>query len=340
MKLLVVTQIVDKEDTTLGFFHGWLISLASQYEKITVICLKKGESDLPKNVSVYSLGKERGVSKFSYVKNFYKYIWQFRYDYQKVFVHMNQEYVLLGGLFWKMFGKKVFFWRNHPYGNILTRMAILFSSKVFCTSESSFTARFRKTLIMPAGIDTTVFKPVENVMRKKHSVCMVGRISPIKNIDIALHAIHELFVQDKQVTLSIIGPVPKVDEAYFVRLKRFVDDMSLSQLVHFLPAVSQKDLPEIYSAHEICLNLTTTGSFDKTIIEASACGTIPLSANSSLAHLLPAECITEYGVDTVARSISTLLFTHRQADLKAFLDEFVKSQSLSVLMEKLFKEMQ
>ena len=75
MKLLILTQKVDKNDTTLGFFHRWIEEFSKNYEKIIVICLYKGEYNLPQNVEVYSLGKERGVSKIGYVLNFYKYIY-------------------------------------------------------------------------------------------------------------------------------------------------------------------------------------------------------------------------------------------------------------------------
>ena len=72
MKLLILTQKVDKNDDVLGFFHGWILEFAKNYEKVTVICLYEGKHDLPENVKVLSLGKERGVSKLKYILNFYK----------------------------------------------------------------------------------------------------------------------------------------------------------------------------------------------------------------------------------------------------------------------------
>src|SRR3954464_15352498 len=99
MRLLIFTQKVDRYDPVLGFFYPWLEEFSKRFESIVVVCLEKGEHTLPSNVKVLSLGKEDGVSKYIYLKNFYKYIWNERNNYDKVFVHMNQEYVLLGGLF-------------------------------------------------------------------------------------------------------------------------------------------------------------------------------------------------------------------------------------------------
>jgi hypothetical protein len=48
--------------------------------------------------------------------------------------------------------------------------------------------------------------------------------------------------------------------------------MSKDLPINFLPGVPNSQTPEIYASHEIFLNLTSLGSFDKTILEAAACG--------------------------------------------------------------------
>ena len=69
MKLLIITQKVDKNDPILGFFHGWVEEFAKNVEKLTVVCLGVGEYDLPQNVQVFSLGKKIGASKLKYIWN-------------------------------------------------------------------------------------------------------------------------------------------------------------------------------------------------------------------------------------------------------------------------------
>jgi len=78
MKLLIITQIVDRDDAILGFFHRWIEEFAKHCEQITVICLKEGKHNLPKNVQVLSLGKEDGASKVRYLFNFYRFVWNER----------------------------------------------------------------------------------------------------------------------------------------------------------------------------------------------------------------------------------------------------------------------
>ncbi len=340
MRLLIFTQKVNKNDSVLGFFHTWITEIAKRTESVTVICLGKGDFDLPKNVMVYSLGKEAGISKLSLLRNLYKYLFLVRGSYDKVFVHMNQEYVLFAGLYWKLKNIPVYMWRNHPRGNILTRMAVSLSTKIFCTSKASFSARFKKTVIMPAGIDTNIFKPSEEVIRKKYSVCMVGRISPIKHVQLALEAINKLVSSGFQISLNIIGSPTNKDLQYYDSLKKYVAEHNLSNSISFSPAVTFDKLSEIYNSHEICLNLTESGSFDKTIVESAACGAIPLVSNISLKDLLPKECITGRTPETVSVSLQQLLQAHTQVEIQEKLKSFVKSQSLDTLLEKLFKEIQ
>ena len=115
MKLLIITQAIDLDDPILGFFHRWVEEFAKRFEHIEVICLKLGRHSLPGNVSVHSLRKEKGRrSRFMYATYFGWLIWKLRPKYDAVLVHMNPEYVILGGVDWRLMGKKIYFWYNHP----------------------------------------------------------------------------------------------------------------------------------------------------------------------------------------------------------------------------------
>ena len=340
MRLLIFTQKVDKNDPVLGFFHTWINELSKKVESVTVICLGKGEMSLPNNVTVYSLGKERSVSKMGYIINLYKYIFLIRGAYDKVFVHMNEEYVVLLGLYWRIKNIPIYMWRNHPEGGLYTRIAAMFSAKVFCTSNAAFVTRFKKTVVMPVGIDTTLFRPMVGILRKKHSVVILGRIAPIKRIELALGAIDRLIKAGTQASLTVIGsPLPK-DIVYYDSLRKYVSDRGLSGYVQFVSEVTMNKVPEIFSGHEISLNLTPAGSFDKTIVESTACGALPLVSNESLQGLLPDVCITLPESQAVADSIQKLLEPHIKMEIQKDLEVFVSSQSLSALMDKLMIELQ
>lgn len=262
MKLLILTQKVDKNDPVLGFFHRWLEEFIRRFEKLTVICLGKGEHTLPPGIKVLSLGKEECVSKFRYLWRFYKYIWQERKNYNAVFVHMNQEYVLLGWKLWWLFGKKIYLWRNHAKGGFMTRLAVFLSQKVFYTSPSSYTAQFKKAVQMPVGIDTGFFKPNPEILREKDSVLFLGRISPVKKV---LEFIN--WVKETDYRATIAGPILSEDREYGEQVLK-----SLNHKIKYIGPVTNEQARRLYQSHEIYVNKTPAGSFDKTILEAAAAG--------------------------------------------------------------------
>ncbi|MDO8569779.1 MAG: glycosyltransferase [bacterium] len=271
MKLLVITQKVDKNDPVLGFFHRWVEEFSKHFEFVTVICLEEGEHSLLENVRVLSLGKGKLKIenwklkiKFRYILNFYQYIWDERNNYDSVFVHMNQEYVLLGWKFWKLWGKKIYLWRNHAKGSLLTRLAVLLSNKVFCTSPSSFTARFAKTQIMPVGIDTDFFKPDPLVQRIPNSFLFLGRIAPVKKV---LEFVEWFNKLDEKSHATIAGAALLKDSDYEKLVRSRASDR-----IEFIGAVTQEQALKLYQSHETYVNFTPSGSMDKTIVEAAACG--------------------------------------------------------------------
>ncbi len=70
MKLLIITQTVNKNDSNLGFFCSWIREFGQHMENVDVICNSRGEFDLPSNVRIFSMGKERGFGRLRRYINF------------------------------------------------------------------------------------------------------------------------------------------------------------------------------------------------------------------------------------------------------------------------------
>ncbi|KKS39407.1 MAG: Glycosyltransferase [Parcubacteria group bacterium GW2011_GWD2_42_14] len=281
MKLLVLTQVVDKNDSFLGFFHTWVEVFAKNFEYITVICLKEGVHNLPENVQVLSLGKEQGVSRFTYLKRFYSYIWKYHREYDAVYVHMNQEYVLLGGWLWRLMGKRVTMWRNHFAGSFLTDTASLFCHKVFCTSHYSYTAKYKKTVFMPVGVPEDKFFPSESESIPS-SILSFVRISPSKKIEQLIEALELLKKKGVAFTATICGDATMELKDYEAKLHKQVKDLGLENQVLFRSGVLYEEAPKLYHEHEISVNQSPSGMYDKTLFEAMLCGKLVLSCNENL----------------------------------------------------------
>lgn len=312
MRLLIITQKIDRDDPILGFFHRWLEEFAKHCEQVTVIALGTWEYDLPKNVRVFSLGKElrersdlknsgprsvleEQLQKVRYVLNFYRLIWCERKNYDIVFVHMNQEYVLLGGLFWKLLGKKIMMWRNHAKGGLATRAAVFLSDVVFCTSTQSFTARFKKTKIMPVGIDTDMFKRDETISRTPNSILFLGRISPVKNVDIFIDALNLLDERGIDFIAGVYGDSLEKDREYYVNIRKQSARLEQRGKITFHNGIPNTQAPMIYNQYEVFVNATGAGSFDKTILEAAACECLVVVSNQSLKDMSSEQLLFKEG---------------------------------------------
>lgn len=126
MKTLIVTQKLDPDDYVFGFFYGHIIDIAHECEEVHVMCLEYSKECiklLPKNVIVHSLGKNEGLGRLGYLNRFYGTLFRKYTSYDIVLVHMEPLYVLLGGFFWRMMGKRVVLWYNHVYVDSKLRLA-------------------------------------------------------------------------------------------------------------------------------------------------------------------------------------------------------------------------
>jgi len=286
--LLILTQKIDKNDDVLGFMHGWVSEFAKKFNEITVITLGVGEYDLPKNVKVLSLGKESSRSRIKYIFKFYKYIWQERKNYDAVFVHMNREYMILGGWLWKIWRKKTIFWYNHKRGNLMSLLAGFFANKICYTSPYSFFARkkWNKAKKMSAGIDTERFKKMPEVKKIKNSILCLGRISKVKNVDVLIDVAKMLDNEGYDFIIDIYGEGIESESDYLPKLKEQAKLLINKGKVRFLGKISNTDAPKIFNQYELYVNLTNSGSYDKTILEAMACELSVIVSNRSFEGVL------------------------------------------------------
>jgi glycosyltransferase involved in cell wall biosynthesis len=343
MNLLIFTQKVDRNDTYLGFFHRWIIELAKHFDEITVIGLSVGEYTLPANVRVFSLGKESKQSRLSYLSKFYKYISKFRHDYDAVFVHQNQEYPIIGGIFWKMMGKRVYMWRNHYAGSSITDLAAFFCTKVFCTSRFSYTAKYKKTVFMPVGVDTEFFQPSPLVQRVRHSVLSYGRISPAKNIEQFIDALKILHEEKIEFTASIVGDSLAKDASYHESLRLRVREAGLADKITFKPGVKYERAPLLCSEYDIFVNMSPSGMLDKIIFEAMSCDALVISSSKDLIDKVdPDFSYEENNVERLSAKIGHLLSldtSARNARSEKLRDFAQNNHSLHALGSRLKEEM-
>lgn len=289
--ILITTQIIDKNSKVFGFMLRWVEEFAKRYDKVTLFCLYEGENDIEKrfpNVKLYTLGKSSQPSRWRYVLKFLKYTWQFRNEYDTIFVHQNKEYVLLSGLIWKILGKKVYLWSNHYMGNILTDIAGMFCNKVFYTSKFSYTAEFNNGVQMPVGVDVKNFLESQYFVKYKNgelkkengSILFLARLSPSKFPDIILKALGVLESLGKTFTMRFVGDPDKDRFPNFEQeIKNISNNLKFKNKVEFVGGVLSSETTKYYLESQIYINIAKSGMLDKTIFEAVLCDCLPLTTS-------------------------------------------------------------
>jgi glycosyltransferase involved in cell wall biosynthesis len=343
MKLLILTQKVDRTDTVLGFFHLWIERFSRRFDSILVCCLERGLHELPSNVEVASLGKEQGSGKLGRLWRLLALVWKRRHEYDAVFVHMNQEYVLVAGLFWRLLGKRVVMWRNHPLGSVWTTIACWLCDVVMYTSERSYTARFKNARQMPAGIDTELFVPPAAEEPRASDFLYVGRISWIKHVTEMIEAFSIVSQRRPGVRCVFYGDVSAAESEYDAKVRALAAPLVERGVVVFNPGVAYERLPAVYASATALINLTPAGSLDKVALEMMACEGLVLFSNESFLPLVPegekaalyAESTEPAVVAKHIEAIASMDDRRRSALGRNLRDAVVRTHSLDALVEEI-----
>lgn len=296
MKLLIITQKVDKNDDLLGFFHDWLIGFSENFEKVLVICLEKREYNLSDNVEVLSLGKEKNLHHSHAIRRlaslciFYKYIWKLRKEYDAVFVHMNPEYAVMGGLFWRLLGKKIILWYTHKRVDLKLRISEKLVNLILTASQESFNIKSKKIKILSHGINMDKFKKIDglkdNKLEKKFRIIYVGRISQIKNQKMLVEAVGILVNKNvRNFHVTLFGrTITDSDKEYLKELKTLIDRLGVKEYFTFVDNIFHNEIVKAYNEADVNINLCPRGGVDKAVIESMACELPVIAANMTYAE--------------------------------------------------------
>lgn len=185
-----------------------------------------------------------------------------------------------------------------------------------------------KIITIPPGVDLCRFYPIPPDEAKEYigvppcgrMLLFVGRIEPLKGLDVLLEAIAMLHqngaYKDDPFCLAVIGgdTDDNADQEYLEmsRIKSLTEAFGLQDLVTFLGKKNQDSLPYYYSAAEAVIVPSQYESFGMVALEAMACGTpVVASQIGGLAYLVQ-DGVTGYTVPVddpreLARRITSLL---------------------------------
>jgi glycosyltransferase involved in cell wall biosynthesis len=128
--------------------------------------------------------------------------------------------------------------------------------------------------VVPVGVDHTVFKPYDDVVKKKGRLMVTSSSDvPMKGLVPLLEAIAKLRAE-REIELVVIGN-PKAKG----RVAATMDRLGLTDIVSTISGVSDEDLARLYGEAEVAIVPSLYEGFSLPVIEAMSCG-VPVVATT------------------------------------------------------------
>lgn len=306
MRLLLFNLATDADDPILGFATGWIRALAQRVELINVVTMRAGRIDVPPNVSVHSVGKEKGYSEARRAVEFYRLLFRITRagPIDACFSHMMPLFTILAAPVLKPLRIPIVTWYAHPSATRTLKLAHRFSDRMVTSIATSYPYKQDKLLLLGHGIDGDIFSPGEPALpQPMATILCVGRLSPVKDHVTLLRAAKLLRQRWSQPFRVVIlgAPGSARDDAHIRWLRKQVEELHLEDTVFFEPPTPITGLPVWYRGCTVHVNLTPNGFVDKVALEAMSCAKPCLIANEGFR-------------ETLGQFADQLLFRHGDAE--------------------------
>jgi glycosyltransferase involved in cell wall biosynthesis len=291
VRVLWFNLATDTADPILGFTTTWIRAVANKVEHVDVITMRAGAVDVPGNVRVWSIGKEKGYSEARRAAEFYRYLFHsLRDGVDACFSHMTPLFSIMAAPALKAHGVPLVTWYAHLHLNPKLKLAHRLSTRMVTSLATAYPYRKDKLVVIGQGIDTDLFSPDAHraVESPVPMILCVGRMSPVKDHPTLLKAAALLRkLKGSPFRLVIVGgPATESDSAYLNRLQEEIDRLGLRPVTEFVPPVPMPELVNWYRQCAVHVSLTPIGSGDKAALEAMSCGRPCVMANAGFRETL------------------------------------------------------
>jgi D-inositol-3-phosphate glycosyltransferase len=149
----------------------------------------------------------------------------------------------------------------------------------------------RKIEIIPGGVDVAVFRPQDRRQMRQWLalepaqpvLLFVGRLQPLKGIDILLRAAQIVRQQYASLQVIVVGGGVDAQDDHEAqerqRLQALSRELGIADQVRFVKAQSQDVLVQYYTAADVFVMPSHYESFGMVVLEAMACGTPVVATN-------------------------------------------------------------
>jgi glycosyltransferase involved in cell wall biosynthesis len=308
MRLTFITPLVNPDDPLLGFIPTWISAIAARVDHLNVIQLWKSSPSLPANVTLHSLDRDGPGGKAGVLARLASIVSRLCFTKQTdgVIAHMGPIFAVCSAPIARVVGIPSALWYAHGAVSPTLRLAHILVDRVGTSTPDGFRIQSDKVTITGQGIDTQHFTP--GGKREPDLIISIGRLSPVKHHERLIDALAILRSRGLDARLRIVGGATLDHErAYHQELLAQIDRLGLVSAAEVIPGVPHSQIAAEYQHSTIFASCSETGSLDKSILEAAATGTVPVTSNPALAGFFGAERIEHMPVNPSPEAIADLL---------------------------------
>jgi glycosyltransferase involved in cell wall biosynthesis len=306
MNLLMFNLAVDDDHVTLAFSIHWIKTLAGYFDHVDVITMTAGNYQLPSNVTVWSVGRERSYPEWLRALRFYWLVGRVlrRRRINVVFTHMISVFAIL---FWPvalLTGLKNVLWYAHGATPKTLKLAHQVVDQVVSSTPQGFRLPSSKTTFIGQGIDVNCYRYVRRNVGFKFRIVTVGRLAPSKGLDIIINALAS-WQTSASWHLTVIGDATNTAESHYaLSLRKLASDILNPTQIKFTGRLSSDAISSYLNQSDVFVNLSLTGSLDKAMVESMSSGCPVVSSNDAFREIAICEGFSEC---TIEHSIQGLL---------------------------------
>jgi glycosyltransferase involved in cell wall biosynthesis len=295
VRLLLITPKLDPTDDLFGHVNGWATALARRVERLYVVALWPGRPELPSNARFATLGKApdqaaagSAASRAGWLVRLQQIVARLclRDEIDAVLAHMGPVFAVAAAPIARLTGRPTFLWYAHGHVSPLLQLAHGLVSGVGTSTSEGFRIPSEKVTITGQGIDLAAFRPVESWPASER-LLSVGRFSPVKQYETVIDALAApVLARRADLKVELLGGVHSDSDArYLESLRARARRHGLDHRVCFVEGLPHAEIVPSYQRSTLFATASVTGSLDKVVLEAAACGLVPIVSNPAFREL-------------------------------------------------------
>ncbi len=348
MRVLIVNFEMDENSGVRAWQARVARELAEACEYVVVLTGRVGQFAQPENMHVEVIPtRPMGVpgrlgGKWMLNPQAFRLCRKYRID--ACFVHMACEWTYHLYPTFRLLGIPVLMWYAHGTVTPRLKAAHFCATRVITSTPGGFRIPSSRVRSIGQGIDTDLFLPVA-AEPSRHDLVTISRVSRRKRLDLLLSVMGCInrSPEGSQMRLRVIGPALSHDDlAYDRELRARVWNEGLQGRIEFVGFVPQEHTPAFYRTAFLHINVSETGSMDKTVLEALACGRPVLTSNPAFRELLrdyPEFIIHDERAESIAAQVLEIYRRRDSYGLEALRRLIVGSHDIRSFAKKVMAEL-